>query len=74
MENRQDTYQGGKKKALWQVSITAKTGSTRAEYINVLADSKAAAKRHERVDAELKTMGLTRQTATIGAEETCHVE
>ena len=60
MEKKQDsTYQGGKQKAMWTVSILA--GGKVLSTINVLADSAAQAKRDSRV---VDAITLSKKTNT----------
>ena len=72
MENKEQTYQGGKKKSLWQVSISNKDESI-GSIINVLANTKRAAQRDERVKEELVRLKLTTRTAKVVVKETCPV-
>ena len=59
MEKKQDTYQDGKKKSMWTVSILA--GGKVLSTINVLADSAAQAKRDSRV---VDAITLSKKTNT----------
>ena len=72
MENISSTYQGGKKKAVWKVSISAKDGST-SSVINVLANNKTDAKRADAVKEELTLLKLTTRTAKIEVDKVCDI-
>ena len=65
MEKKQDTYQGGQKKAMWTVSILAKGKALST--INVLADSAAQAKRDSRVVDAIKLLKKTNSKLSVKA-------
>ena len=65
MEKKQDTYQGGKKKSMWTVSILAKGKALSA--INVLADSAAQAKRDSRVVDAINLLKKTNTKLSVKA-------